>query len=248
MLSVPTQDIRTARKNREMKALLADIDQHVADLRKGPLVIDVRGNGGGSSFGGQEIVGKIWGKAFEHATEHRLYGHVSVDWRVSPDNLAHLGEMLEYLKGEHDPAMAFEIKELSVLQQKMQSALAQGKPYVRESNDEEDTEKLPDNPVTGKVFFLTDTHCASACLDFADIVLQMPSVTQVGLPTYADTVYLEVDEKTLPGNMVVLGYPVKVYRGRKRGNNQWYTPKFRWPYDNPMTDDHKIISWIKTLK
>ena len=101
------------------------------------------------------------------------------------------------------------------------------------------------SPFKGKVFFLTDMRCASACLDFADIVTQMPGVTHIGQPTSADTVYIDNVEMPLPSGDAGLSYSLKVYRHRLRGSNQWYTPKVIWP-GGRMTDA-AVARWIATL-
>jgi hypothetical protein len=104
----------------------------------------------------------------------------------------------------------------------------------------------PPNPVTGRVYFLTDNACGSACLDFADLMHQLPGVVQVGLPTSADTVYMDIASAPLPSGLATLGWGMKVYRDRARGNNVWYDPKYRWP-GGPMNDDEAVVRWIKSL-
>jgi hypothetical protein len=95
------------------------------------------------------------------------------------------------------------------------------------------------------VFLLTDPGCGSACLDFADLLLGLPGVTQVGLPTFADAVYVDVNDAELPSGLATLSYGMKVFRHRVRANNQWYEPKYRWP-GGPMTGE-ALAKWLRAL-
>src|SRR6185503_4105954 len=107
------------------------------------------------------------------------------------------------------------------------------------------TDPSPPNPVTGRVYLLTDTACGSACLNFADLTLHLPGVVQIGEPTFADAVYIEVNDLPLPSGLTQLTYGMKVMRHSLRGNNQWYEPKYRWP-GGEMTDA-AIAKWVKSL-
>ena len=103
----------------------------------------------------------------------------------------------------------------------------------------------PKSLVTGRVFLLTDGACASACLDFADVVRRLPHVTHIGLPTSADAVYIDNTESILPSGLAVLSYSLKVYRNRVRANNEWYEPAIRWP--GGVMSDAAITAWIRQL-
>ena len=104
----------------------------------------------------------------------------------------------------------------------------------------------PPDPVTGEVYLLTDWSCGSACLDFVDIMRRLPGVRHIGLPTAADSVYLELGmDADLPSGLAVFAYPLKVYRNRARGNNEWYEPEIKWP-GGRMTDE-AVVQWISTL-
>jgi len=103
----------------------------------------------------------------------------------------------------------------------------------------------PSNPVTGRVFFLTDNEYASACLDFADLVRRLPSVIHVGLPTSADAVYIDNTYAMLPSGLTGLDCSMKVFRNRVRKNNEWYEPAVRWP-GGPMADA-AVAKWVSSL-
>ena len=123
-------------------------------------------------------------------------------------------------------------------------AISKGQPYVRVANPP--TKPLEARQsVKGPVFLLTDGVCASACLDFVDLAIRLPDVKHIGLPTDADTLYLENRFFELPSGLARLTSSTKVIRERARGNNEWYDPKVRWP-GGVMTDE-AVAKWIASL-
>jgi hypothetical protein len=73
------------------------------------------------------------------------------------------------------------------------------------------------------IALVTDEACASACLDFADLVRSVPGAVHLGRTTSADTVYIDTGWHKLPsGNLLFL--PLKVWRNRTRGNNEALVP------------------------
>jgi len=126
------------------------------------------------------------------------------------------------------------------------AALKNHQPLARLEGKSAPPGAAPPNPMQGKVYFLTDNACGSACLDFADIVRRMPGVIHIGLPTYADSVYMEANGRLLPSGLATLQYPMKVYRNRLRKNNEFYVPQIVWT-GGPMTDDGAMIAWVKSL-
>ncbi len=89
---------------------------------------------------------------------------------------------------------------------------------------------------------ITSASCFSACLDFLDVVRLHPAVVQVGQTTGVDTDYMENWGWPLPSGLSNVGYPMKVYRNRRRGNNEPYTPHV--PYDGRLDDTEAVRAWI----
>ena len=89
----------------------------------------------------------------------------------------------------------------------------------------------------GKVVLVTDEHCASACLDFADLVRSVPGAIHMGQATSADTLYMDIGRVALPsGNHLVI--PLKVWRNRLRGNNEVLQPDV--PLQVDIRDDAAV--------
>jgi hypothetical protein len=74
-------------------ALIDEMTTRAAELRAGTVVFDVRGNGGGNSAWAERVASTFWG---ERAVQRVVNSFDwTVDWRVSPDNIAHLNSTVE---------------------------------------------------------------------------------------------------------------------------------------------------------
>jgi hypothetical protein len=240
-VSIPTFAYSSEAAVARIRALLQNLKTTLPELRKSTVVLDVRGNHGGNSSWGEEIATIIWGKDWVQRIEDSFDD--TVDWRVSDPNIERMTAMIERdKKAGLTESAAHWARELDMIK----AARAEGKVLARiEERPKEIKGPPPANPVTGRVFFLTDNECASACLDFADLVRRLPSVTHVGLPTSADAVYIDNTFAMLPSGLTGLGYSMKVFRNRVRKNNEWYEPAVRWP-GGPMADA-AVAKWVSAL-
>jgi hypothetical protein len=224
-----------------INALIKDITEHAAELRSATVVFDVRGNGGGNSAWGEKVASAFWGEA---AVAHVVGSFDwTTDWRVSPDNIAHLNGIVERTQrdGLTEAAQSWAQARDSVV-----AALKKGQSLARVPEPPTtSTQRAPKSLVSGRVFLLTDNECASACLDFTDVVRRLPNVTHIGLPTSADALYIDNTEAMLPSGLAWLSYSMKVYRNRLRANNEWYEPKIRWP--GGVMSDEAVTTWIAQL-
>ena len=183
----------------------------------------------------------LWGEAWVQRVEE------SFDWthdvRVSKANLSKVNEIIEAdKKNGMQEALPYWTSVLS----SMESARAAGRSLARiDAPPSPPSGPPPPDPISGRVFLLTDGGCGSACLDFADLLRRLPGVAQIGTPTFADAVYMDVNEARLPSGMATLSYGMKVFRHRVRANNQWYEPKYRWP-GGAMTEN-SLAEWIRSL-
>ena len=64
----------------------------------------------------------------------------------------------------------------------------------------------------------------------------------MGRETSADAVYIDNRAMALPSGLGFLGFSMKVYRGRVRGNNEPYRPARVWPGD--IRDTAALEKWI----
>jgi hypothetical protein len=240
-VSIPTFAYSSDTAVARIRELLAQLKANAPQLRESRVVLDVRGNHGGDSAWGSEIATALWGKDWVERVESGFDN--TVDWRASDANIRHVTWIVDRQKkaGLMESA-SYWSRALDALK----AARADGKPLARFEDRPKAIEgPPPPNPVVGRVFLLTDSECASACLDFADLVRRLPGVTHVGLPTSADTIYIDNTYAMLPSGLTGLGYSMKVYRNRVRKNNEWYDPAVRWP-GGPMTDA-ALAKWLNSL-
>jgi hypothetical protein len=245
MISLPTFAYYSDAGRAQIADLIDKIKSLAAVLRNATVVIDVRGNTGGNSMWGDQVAAALWGEAWVHRIAAQSDG--TVDWRVSAHSLARLDWFLQTLRQQGVQESSDPWKAATAVRNAIAAAMERHEVLVRlPGHPAQPSPVPPPDPLLGRVYLLTDRSCASACLDFADLVLHMPHVVQAGLPTNADSVYMDVDTQILPSGLATFAYPMKVYRHRLRKNNEWYEPKRRWPY-GPMQDDAAIVRWIKTL-
>ncbi len=235
----PGGDAHTA-----LTAMLAEAGTTQSELRTAPwVVLDVRGNGGGSSHWSRELAGILWDQDWQAA--HSLPASRGVDWRASETNIAMISAYVDLLRAGGESPGTIAMAEIVV--NSMRQARAAGQPYWRQPSTSEAAPVAPEaptNPMAGRVYVLTDSACASACLDAVDLWKAMGAV-QIGRETSADTVYMEVGSGELPSGLASLGIPMKVYRGRARGNNETHQPQHL--FDGNMTDDAALLAWIREL-
>jgi hypothetical protein len=210
---------------RELETMLAGLQQ-VHDVHA--IVFDARGNGGGDSSIGDRIFEAATGGLDFDQTDLDALPRYYAQWRVSDflvRSADHWIEETTTLYGADSPRVADQV----AFRDRVVAARAAGQPWVEQ--DAGRTITRADvvarhghlHRFDAKVALLTDDQCVSACLDFADVVLQVPGVVHVGETTGADSVYLVGSRSRMPsGNTLVM--PVKVWRNRTRGNNQALVP------------------------
>jgi hypothetical protein len=211
-------------------------------LRRAPrIVLDLRGNNGGSSDWSYQVAQILWGEAAVAAISDDSY----VEWRASP---AILDAMKTYqARSDAAPDTAPRIKAyFAKIVDGLTQAIASNRGLWREPSDPDDApkDKLVVSPLGVPVYFITDTGCGSACLDAVDLWRAMGAI-QVGQETGADTLYMDVRNPALPSGLTRIAVPMKVYRDRPRGSNVPVKPDF--PYAGDLRDTRRLAAWIATL-
>lgn len=240
-ISIPTFDSNGG----HVVALKFYIDK-VADLKQSnAIVFDVRGNKGGSSEWGAQFIEKLYGKEVLSFVENSQTKDEYVEYRVSPGNMNHFEKILPRLNEQYGKESRF-AKYFTEVVEGIKTEMKAGKPMFKSAHDEHDNKQkpksMPNTDVSAKIFLLTDGHCVSACLGFADRLLAIPGVVHIGSPTSAETNYMEVRDIDLPSGIGILSLATKVYRNRPRGHNQFYSPKHMW--DGDMNDTPALEKWL----
>jgi Peptidase family S41 len=207
------------------------------------IVFDTRGNGGGDS--------SVGGRIFEAATGDLDFdGHgierlprVYAQWRVSDVSVASAAEQVQHAKEVYGPESSRVVSDQAFLDE-LTREHAKGQLWHEQWEKSKWGYRIDREEIirrhgklkrfSGKVVLVTDGHCASACLDFADVVRLVPGALHVGKTTSADSVYIDTGWARMPsGNGLIV--PLKVWRNRLRGNNEPLVPDVL--FDCDMDDD-----------
>jgi hypothetical protein len=247
-VSLPTFHPRSPEATASLKAAVA----RASEWRKRPFIVfDVRGNSGGSPQWGEDILRNLYGSDFTDALNDAAPKDTQyVEWRVSPENqryIASLEPLLTEQFGKDSDIVGFihGISEGLAAAQKRGDVLYREPDEVKPAGDAKKPHAPVPSPVKGRVFLLTDGRCGSACLDFVDHALRYPGITHVGLPTSADTPYMEVRSEKAPSGMAQLGFAIKVYRNRPRSDVP-FIPALRFTGD--ISDTAALEKWVVGLK
>jgi peptidase S41-like protein len=238
-ITLPTFDLTNSQSGAALKKLTDEVRAKAPAIRSSRAVVfDVRGNRGGSSDAGRALLAAIWGTGF---VEQRAPRPAAVEWRLSQGNLRFLRDVnLRTLRRQfgEDSAQARSYEERL---KAMEEAFAKGVALFRDV-PEAAAPAAETIEVRARPILLTDNVCASACLDFADIVRKLPGAEHVGRETSADAVYIDNRALPLPSGLGFVGFSMKVYRGRARGNNEPYKPSRVWRGD--IRDTAALERWI----
>lgn len=219
-----------------LTALQAEVTEKADALRSAnSVVFDLRGNNGGSSAWIYAMARSLWGDDWVTLKSPRSKG---VDWRASEGNLAEIRSFRGQV-GDNPQVLAW----VDAIDAGLTKARKEGR-ILWSQRDEDDEIVLPKDATTGmksRAYVLTDYGCASACLDAVDLLKALGAV-QVGQETSADTLYMDVREQMLPSGRVGAVVPMKVYRGRARGNNVTAVPAHEWT--GALGDSDGLKAWV----
>jgi hypothetical protein len=214
------------------------------------VVLDLRGNDGGSSMWADLFAEALWDAAPDADEE----GSEFVEWRVSAGNIAYWETVPSILRkqfGDSHSSIAW----ANHILQNLVASMNDGRDLWRETPVDgeqaaNDTSNAQDpDPVTpaydGSVVVLTDSTCGSACLDAMSLLTKVRKVVHVGSETAADTQYMEARAVPLPSGLATLVIPIKVYRGRARPDGGYFTPAFR--FEGLHWTDEALRTWVLSL-
>ena len=213
------------------------------------VVLDLRGNDGGSSMWADLFAEALWDES-PNDKEDSEY----VEWRVSEGNIAYWETVPSILRNQFGDSHS-SIDWAKHVLRNLTASLNAGQDLWRETpaEGEQDSDVTsvarksgPEAPrYRGTVVVVTDTTCASACLDAMSLLTKVPEVIHVGSVTAADTEYMEARSEQLPSGLATLVIPIKVYRGRVRPDGGYFTPAFQ--FEGLHWTDEALRSWVLSL-
>ena len=187
----------------QASAVVEEVKAQGEALRRADFVVlDLRGNGGGSSGFGDQIARSLLGDArVDAASGEGPAGCDTEDgsWRVSDGNIGQLKMLLDTLGDRNGPEFR---RIISALLQKAAAARAAGRQFTGPvacpaGRPPQAHRTLPAGLMKGPLIFVTDNACFSSCL-VVTRELRALGAFQVGATTDANTHYLEVREEYLP--------------------------------------------------
>lgn len=230
---------------RKLKEIVAHIGTHAAELRAAPaIVLDLRGNAGGSSDWPRQIAVALWG---ENTLNRHPEAPMTVTWRVSRGNLAAIRDLFA-TQSRAGQLSANTTAWFRATIDGLEKAVEAGSDtWVIKPDGAGPATRAAELPVPrlkGPVYVVTDPACMSACLDAVDLWTRLGAIT-VGQETGADTMYMEVRQVPLPAGLGSFSLPMKVYSGRTRGSNEPVLPRHRYVGD--VSDTSTLQKWMSTL-
>ena len=207
------------------------------------IVFDTRSNGGGdSSVGGRIFLAATGGLDYDLRGIEKL-PRVYAQWRVSDVSIRTAAEDVIHAKTVYGPESS-RIDSALAFWDGLRRARSNGQQWYDQWEGSKWGYRVDRKEIvqrhgklrsfSGQVVLVTDSHCASACLDFADLVRLVPGAVHVGKTTSADSVYIDIGWVNMPsGNGLIM--PLKVWRNRLRGNNEPLVPDVS--FDCDMDDD-----------
>jgi hypothetical protein len=234
----------------ELRKLVGAIKARAREMRNArAIVIDTRGNYGGTTIWADQLADAIFTPKVLNAASRGREQRLAADLRSTPQNISYLREFIDGLQGSDvkQSRRNFESRLRG-----MERASKSDQPLSRVGSTKTSTAgglttqrpRNAESPFPAQVYFLSSGSCSSTCLLFADKVLMVPGVRLIGSATSGDTPYGEVRREKLPSGLTELVLPQSVLRGRGRGALEAYQPDI--PYDGPW-DDASVRSWVRSL-
>ena len=192
------------------------------------VVVDLRGNNGGSSWWSRDFAAALWGEDRLTRRAGAATAKQETWYRAAPDNIAYFRQLAEERRAQGEAQTA---QWSTAIADQMDEARAAGRDYFVNKSTKtlpaaDPRTDLPGDPApfTRPLYVIVPGNCASACLDAIDYFKLFPNTKLVGAPSSADSTYMEVRLVVLPGGLGRVVVPIKLYVNRPRGNGVFYRP------------------------
>lgn len=219
-------------------AVLQQVEAMADALRQAPFVVlDLRGNGGGSSFFGERIAGVLSGQARVEAAMSAASGCGQDVYRATPANLAIFREYRARWGQARGAEWTTAVDRLIAA---MENARATGQTFSGPvACTPPAAAPLPPPTAPVRLYLLTDGACFSSCLVVTDLWRRLGAV-QLGQETDANTHYLDVRDQPMPSGMTTFSTLMGVTPGTPLRLGP-FTPEHVYPGD--IGDTAAVERW-----
>jgi hypothetical protein len=257
-IGIPTFALTSTTRPR-LEALVEAIRARGDEMRRArAIVIDTRGNAGGTFSWAQRLADAIFTpEVMKPARDAIGARRTAREVRASPENVAIIrgSDVAAFRRGNDSlttETATERRREDKVFLELLERAGRSSPSVLRWGNIEVSREggfaaqrpRDAKSPFRARVYFLSSGYCMSACLWFADGVLKVPGVRLIGSETAGDTPYTDIRTETLPSGLARLTFPMKIVRGRGRTSLEAYQPDTRY---EGRWDDTSVRAWVMSL-
>jgi hypothetical protein len=239
--------------NDRVQAVLDSVDAHLREIQGAPwVVVDVRGNGGGSSEWGRRLAARLVGDARAADAERRLNaaatsdGRCGASWRVSTDVEQTIAGYIQNLGPRLGPRVTDQWRrELEAVRTALSAGreLAPEPEACRPTSNSMPGQSMAAPAMSGRLVLLTDHTCFSSCLLLTPLFRAIGAL-HVGEGTDFSTRYMEVRGFLLPSGLGQFSTMQRV---------SFSTPNRLGPFDpevpfpGRMDDTPALEAWIPSL-
>lgn len=227
----------------DARPIVDEVVRRADELRSGRfVVVDLRGNGGGSSVYTERIAEVLYGEGRVTSVLKRIaVGSDAATWRASAGNLQTVEQYIERFSrelGADDPL----VHELKRTQVAVSQALRDGLPTATVSYERarKVTKRNKSTVKPPRVVLLTDRFCFSSCLMAAHLFREL-GAKHVGEETDQNTHYTEVRAITLPSGLSTFSTMQVIDTSHARLIGP-FTPSI--VYSGRIDDDAAIQAWV----
>jgi hypothetical protein len=209
------------------------------------IVIDVRGNAGGTYNWFMAFLRGLYGAGYAdyYATARLEIAAAQLVYPTAAENDPGFGAEMNAIRMPPDPPM--EVKGGAPKMRQLPGGVMLASTPAPITLLPPRPRKAPANPVKAKVYVLTDYGCASACISFIDEMKRFPGVKQIGAQTHIDRRSGGWPARfELPSGLALVRMGRMVREGRARGENETWTPAYR--FNGDIADTAAVQKWILT--
>lgn len=239
--------------NDRVQGVLDSTNAHLQEIRQASwVVVDVRGNGGGSSEWGRRLAALLAGDGLTSAVQRQLEGGARTDtrcgasWRASADVEVTIAGYIRDLGPRLGPQVTGQwTRELEAVR----AARAAGRELAPEprtcaaGTGGTATSALPPSAMRGRLVLVTDHVCFSSCLIMAPLFRAIGAL-HVGEGTDYSTRYMEVRAFPLPSGLGSFSTLQRVSFDSPARLGP-FDPEV--PFPGRVDDTAALEAWIRTL-